>query len=155
MSMETGTGSKIIGRFDLIRVVVVSIILVLGFFQVQRTVLIERVYFERRPLYIIEAGRFLREYDARIGRSGQAIVMARKAHIAHYSDMIYQQYPQSVLSIPDLITSAREQGVTYLVYSGIERIYFTDDAFWKRLDASGSVKKIYREPSIVIYEMIE
>jgi len=146
-------GRKAAPSFALIRVVVIGLIAAVFFFQIKWVIETERYYYKQRPLYILEAARFLKECAAREHRTEKAIVMARKPHIAYYADLVYKPYPRSLSYLPELIVAARNLGVDYLVCSDIERSYFGDSEAWQQLGMIKGIKKIYSMPSITIYEL--
>ncbi|MDD4857751.1 MAG: glycosyltransferase family 39 protein [Candidatus Krumholzibacteria bacterium] len=116
----------------------------------------EKSYYKLRPLPVIDAARFLKEYVAGENRPGQATIMARKAHIAYYADLAYARYPRQ-FSVPyGLLRYARNRKIDFLVYGNIERYYFRHREVpegWKALASADGVKTVYSTPSITIYEI--
>ena len=135
------------------RAVTVCIVALVFILHVRSVVETEKRYYDQRPMYILEAARFLKAHEAERRRTEKAIVMARKPHIAYYSDMTYRQYPQSISYIREIVDHARSQGVSYLVLSDIERSYTGDSKGWQRLGMIEGVETIYTKPSITIYEL--
>ncbi len=54
------------------------------------------------------------------------VVIARKPHVASYAELQYRMFPASPRSVPELIAYSRENGVDYIVYSGVEAAYRPD-----------------------------
>ena len=77
-------------------------------FQIQRTVQRET------PREVIAAGQALRSLAPR-----GAAVIARKGHIAYYSDRLVLPFPR-VRSLPELAAYARANGAEYLYFSWLE-----------------------------------
>lgn len=146
---------KMVRGFTFEQAVMILIIVTLFGFQIMRIIKIESVYYDRRPLFVLEAAQFLRDYSSMRNNTEKRIVMARKPHIAHYSDLIFQYYPQSVSNIGEFLSFARRRGVNYIVFSDIERRYYKDSEAWQRLGKMPSVNVIYSKPKITIYEVAE
>jgi hypothetical protein len=133
--------------------VTVCIIAALFFLHIKWIVEAETFYYNQRPMYILEASRFLKAHAAQEHRSGTGIVMARKPHIAYYSGLSYRPYPQIFTYLWEVIDAARSQRASYMVFSDIERSYFGDSEGWQKLGTVEGIRTIYTKPSITIYEL--
>ena len=125
---------------------------VLFVLQAGRIAAIERRYYDRRPLYILEAGEFLRTEAARAGRSR---VMARKGHIAYHARLDFQPYPASPTSFEDLLQFARAHRVDYIVYSQAELNLIPRLQFMAFTDSLPRLREIRRAEAIRIFALDE
>jgi hypothetical protein len=146
---------KMVHGFTLERAAMILIIVTLFGFQISRLIKIESYYYNQRPLFILEAAQFLKDYNSAHNDTDKGIVMARKPHIAHYSDMIYQHYPQTESNIREFLSYARRRRVNYIVFSDIERNFYEDGEAWQRLGMMPGIKVIYSHSKITIYEVVE
>jgi 4-amino-4-deoxy-L-arabinose transferase-like glycosyltransferase len=138
-------------RYPVVRLGITGLVLagIIGL-QLERVVAAERDYYDQRPLFVPAAAEFLQAHH---DGSDVPVVMARKPHIAYYAGMRYLPYPQSFAGGSELLTFARRQQVQYIVYSTVERYFYPDRSFLKRLDVVDGVERIYRGRQIAIYEL--
>lgn len=137
------------------RIAAVIIIVVFFSFQITSIVKSEKDYYDMRPLFIFAAASFLNTQSAASYGGDRPVVMARKPHIAYYSGFAYQTYPQTLSAASDFVTFALKHDVDYIVYSEIERKFYTESDFLMRLETVPGIKKIYTKPEIIIYRLEE
>ena len=155
MHARTGVG-HIFGALPqtYLGVVTTALLAVLLWTRIAGIVEAEQFYYERRPLFVLDAARFLKGYAASESSPGRAMVMARKPHIAYYADLAYAKYPQQFSVLREILSFARGHRIDFLVYSDIERSYFGHPEGWNVLATTTGVRVIYSTPSITIYELI-
>ena len=112
----------------------------------------ERFYSSQTPHYILEAARFLRTNK---DPDSTPVIMARKAHLAYYSGMRYQNYPPNWSSFGDLLDYALDHQVRYIAYSDIERMYFKADEFMLHLHIIGGIDIFYRDDHTLVFSIAE
>lgn len=108
-----------------------------------------KYYHYKRPLYILPAAEFLAD-QARA--SNYQVVMARKAHLAHYAGLRYQPYPASINKLQDFFAFGWEHLVDVVAYSAIEREHYPHTEFLPRLDDCNGAQKIYDEEDIALFQ---
>ncbi len=131
------------------------IMAVLIVFQVKRIVKFERMYYGRRPLFVLSAAQFLRQPSYRLRDGKRPILMARKPHMAFYADMKFQYYPKFFHSMPDFIAFAVERDVDYIVYSTIEKEHYPEAEFLVRLDRKPGIELIYQTEKTFIFRLAD
>jgi hypothetical protein len=124
----------------------------LGLYQVSNIIEAERFYYARRPLYILEAASFLKS-DAT--ERGATMVMARKPHIAYYSELRQVPFPLDPGTAEDFVRQAVLDRADYVVVSDIERDHYPNAHYLGFLEKIEGVASIYRQPSITIYALSE
>lgn len=75
---------------------------------------------------IQESPEFLRDVGRTLGGLEQdksQKIMARKPHVAYYAGLQPAMFPEKPQSIEDLVAYSREQGIRYILYTGIEARY--------------------------------
>jgi 4-amino-4-deoxy-L-arabinose transferase-like glycosyltransferase len=135
------------------RALTICIVAALFFVHIVWIVQGEKYYYRERPMYILDAARFLKARAAEQRRPAKEIVMARKPHIAYFSNLSYRPYPLTFTSLLDIVSAARNSHVSYIVFSDIERAYFGNSKVWRNLGMIEGIKTIYSTPSITIYEL--
>jgi tetratricopeptide (TPR) repeat protein len=131
------------------------LIAVLIVFQVKRIAKFERMYYVRRPLFVLPAAQFLRQPAYRLRDGKKPVLMARKPHVAFYADMKFQYYPKFFHSLPDFIAFAMGRDVDYIVYSTIEKEHYPEAEFLVRLDRTPGIEMIYHTEKIYIYRIAD
>lgn len=134
-------------------VIIVLAIAALLIVQVTRIVKFEIMYYNRRPMYIPAAGRFLMRPSLRASPDDRPVIMARKPHIAYYSNMQFQHYPQLIMSLYDFIAFALDRNVDFIVYSDIEKEHYKAPRFKNWLESMPGMQKIYEVPQIAVYRV--
>ncbi|MCK4235618.1 MAG: glycosyltransferase family 39 protein [Candidatus Krumholzibacteria bacterium] len=135
--------------------VAILVITALCISQIARVVKHERIYYNRRPLFISGAANFLEACARRTGREDVQVVMARKPHIAYYSGLKYQQYPRRFRSSQEFLSFAMNRSVDYVVYSIIESEHYPDIEFLVHLESTPGIEKIYENEGIIVYKLAE
>jgi len=120
------------------------------FIQIPAIIQGEKYYLAKRPLYILPAAKSLAEQAQ---GSHLRVVMARKAHIAHYAGMGYQPYPAAITSLQNFFAYAWEHQVDAVSVSDIEREYYPDAAFLPHLESSRGAQKIYDEDQVILFKL--
>ncbi len=120
------------------------------FIQIPAIIQGEKYYLAKRPLYILPAAKSLAE-QAR--ESQLRVVMARKAHIAHYAGLEYQPYPATITSLQNFFAYAWEHQVDVVAVSDIEREYYPDAIFLPHLESSRGAQKIYEEDQVLLFKL--
>lgn len=133
---------------------VISILIMAGLIVWELTIIrsTERFYRRRTPSYILEAARFLRTNKA---PDSTPVIMARKAHLAYYSGMRYQNYPQRWSSFRDFLDYVLNHQVRYIAYSDIERMYFRADEFMLYLHVNEGIDLFYRDDHTLVFSIAE
>lgn len=128
---------------------------VLIVFQVKRIVKFERMYYSRRPMFVLSAAQFLRQHSYTLRDGKRPTLMARKPHIAFYADMKFQYYPKIFHSMPDFVAFAVGRDVDYVVYSTIEKEHYPEAEFLARIDRTPGIELIYQTEKIFMYRIAE
>lgn len=119
-------------------------------YQISDIMVIEKYYYYRRPLFILDVGPVL----ARLaGPASQDIVMARKPHIAYYSGLQFQRYPRQISGATAFLDHAHRHDVRYILYSGIERNHYPQQTFLRNLDSEPQVVRVHQDEYCIIYEL--
>jgi len=121
--------------------------------QIARVVKHERLYYQARPLFLLEAAPFLNDHMKIRRKAVSATVMARKAHIAYYAGMQYLRYPRIVMGPNEFLAYATRNDSDYIVFSLIEQKHYPDWYFLMELDSTPGVTRIYNKPEIMVYEL--
>lgn len=150
---EKGRGGAPGGHPSRVRIVTAVIVCVVLLLEVAAIVASESFYYKQRPLYLLDAARFLKGYVEQGHGSRQDVVMARKPHVAYYADLAYQQYPLSFSLPRGIIAYARSRGIGYLVCSSVEMRYFGNEEGWRQLGTMDGVSTIYSADSTTIYRV--
>ena len=88
------------------------------------------------------------------GRDGRpAVLMARKAHLAHYAGLRFAAYPAMARDQQDLVDRARAGGATFLAVGAIEREYLPDAAMLDHLDNLSGVSVAWRDAQTLVYRV--
>ncbi|MBK7187696.1 MAG: glycosyltransferase family 39 protein [bacterium] len=88
------------------------------------------------------------------GRDGRpAVLMARKAHLAHYAGLRFAAYPAMARDQQDLVDRARASGATFLAVGAIEREYLPDAAMLDHLDNLPGVSVAWRDAQTLVYRV--
>lgn len=136
-------------------VVCAAVIAVLLFLQVVRIVRYERMYYARRPLFVVTAARFLRRTPHRTRLTETPTLMARKPHIAFYADTRFQYYPDGFYNSQHFLSFAIERDVDFIVVSSLEMVHYPDAEYLWALDTTPGVEKIYGTDEVAIFTVEE
>ncbi len=139
-------------RISLILVINILIMTGLIIWELTINVSTERFYNRHKPGYILKTARFLR---ANKDPGSTPVIMTRKAHLAYYSGMRYQNYPQEWSSYHDLIDYALDHQVRYIVYSDIERLHFKADEFMRKMHTNTGIDVFYRDEHALVFSVAE
>lgn len=132
-----------------------ALIVVLVVFQVVRVVRYERMYYARRPLFVLPVARFLKRTPFRTRHEGTPVLMARKPHIAFYADVRFQYYPDGFYNSQHFLSFAIERDVDFIVVSPLEMEHYPHAEYLWNLDVTPGIGKIYETDVISIYAVDE
>ncbi len=119
-------------------------------FQIADIVTAERFYLARRPLSVLDTAPLL----ARLAADGtDAVVLARKPHLAHYAGLRYLEYPHELTDAREFLALAVTGGVRFIVYGDIERAHFPGNLFLGELDRYAGVERVHQDEVVTIYEL--
>lgn len=115
-----------------------------------------RFYAAQQPRHLAEAIAAAPRWAAASGEGARRpVLMARKAHLAHYAGLRYAPYPQMARDPQDLVDRARARGATFLAVGSIERGYLPDPAMLDRLDELPGVSVAWRDRWTLVYRVRE
>lgn len=113
-----------------------------------------RFYAAQQPRHLEPAIAAAPRWAVAAGEGGRpAVLMARKAHLAHYAGLRYAPYPQMARDPQDLVDRARARGATFLAVGSIERGYLPDAAMLDRLDELPGVSVAWRDRWTIVYRV--
>lgn len=114
-----------------------------------------RFYERQQPRHLLEAIAAAPRWAAGSrGPDGRpAVLMARKAHLAHYAGLRPAPYPLMARDQQHLVDQARARGATFLAVGAIEREYLPDRAMLDRLDALPGVTVAWRDGQTLVYRL--
>ncbi len=119
-------------------------------FQIADIVTAERFYHARRPLLVLDTAPLLAHLA---GDDTDAVVLARKPHLAHYAGLRYLEYPHELTDARDFLALAVAGGVRFIVVSDIERGHFPGNLFLGELDRYAGVVRVHQGETATIYEL--
>jgi 4-amino-4-deoxy-L-arabinose transferase-like glycosyltransferase len=149
--------SKFFGRlqwFNHSRRVIIGVLVIVGLivWELWMVVSAEKFYRGQQPRFLLAAASFLHNSKE---PGSTPVIMARKAHIAYYSGMQYQNYPLTWENHAEFIKYALNHDVQYIVYSDIERVHYKVDEFMKRLPENEGVELIYKDIHTQVFSLAE
>ena len=115
-----------------------------------------RFYDRQQPRHLlaaIAAAPVWARTDAAAAGGPPAVLMARKAHLAHYAGLRFVPYPAMANSPQDLIDRARARGAVFLVVGTIERQDLPEPTRLDHLDLVPGVRVAWRDAQTIIYRL--
>ena len=130
--------------------VVVLLIVLSG--QMQIIVSGEMYYAERAPVWVLDTASALEE---RISKNTpeEPLLLARKPHLAFYSDMAWVPYPANFGSVTDFLQRARKLGANLIAVSDFELFYHPNKPWMLKLDQANGVKLVHRDLHARIFQL--
>ncbi len=136
------------GRADLGALAIVGA-LVFGL-QIVDLVKVEKEYRRRLPDFVLELAPELRRLAA---GDPDAVVMARKPHLAHYAGLTYLQYPPELGDATDFLTFAAEHDARLVVVGPVERGHYPEALYLDELSRYAGVVRVHRDEAASIYRL--
>lgn len=130
-----------------------ALILVAGLvfgLQISDLVTVEREYHRRLPGFVLDLAPELRRLAA---ADPDAVVMARKPHLAYYAGLTYLQYPDELGDASDFLRFAAEHGVRFVVVGPVERGHYPESLYLEELSRYAGVERVYNDDETSIYEL--
>jgi len=109
-------------------------------------------YRAQQPVHLVGAIAYL-SAGTHDEPTRRAVVMARKAHLAHYAGLEYRPYPSWFTSAADLLRVAGQREVDYLAVGVIERKSLIDEQALDHLDAYRGVELVFQDPSTRVFKL--
>lgn len=110
-------------------------------------------YDRQQPRHLLAAIAGASTWSPAAEGGDQPVLMARKAHLAHYAHLAFVPYPQAAADPSALVDRARARGVRYLVVGVLERQMLPYAAQLGRLERLEGVEVAWRDRDTVIYRL--
>jgi hypothetical protein len=130
-------------------VVVVGLLVVVHVGYVRRAV---AFYHSQQPTHLAGAIAFLGGVEQG-STDHPPVLMARRAHAAHYAGLVFQPYPGRIGGAADLLRAAAARRVDYLLVGAIERNSLTAPTLLDHLEIYEGVDLVYQDDVTRIFAL--